>query len=82
MKIRIINLLRNFLTNLPMVKPCTIMENDTIIYVIEMNISLNITAGRDKTSTSKMPPFKPPLFKIVIVFFSNTALYFKICLRQ
>ncbi len=48
-KFRIANLLRNFLANLPIVKHITITENDTIIYVIEMNTSLNITVGRGKT---------------------------------
>ena len=71
MKIRIANLLRNFLANLPMVKPCTIMENEAIIYVIEMNTSLNINVGKNKTSTSKMQPLKPSHFKIVIAFFSK-----------
>ena len=65
----------SLLASRPIESPCTTIENNTTIYVIETNISPYIYFGTDKARATEIPPRKAPHVSMGIVIFANDFLY-------
>ena len=57
----------------PMVSPWTMMENNTMMYVMEMNSWPCMPVGMDKARATEMPPRRPPQVRMAMALRSKAV---------